>query len=223
MKSTLFTLILLGASLPGLMGQENSVSVSIEPTELTQLRNAWLMERETATAPLDVSYLESLEAMRARLEKEKELAAAAAVEKEIRERLTLTPEKIARQARRMQTESKPERPTKLTPEQTADLKKELAGKVWRVDHEGEGLRWYYFTEDGKFARRSKLTNWVWSGLTGDWTQDACGVVVVKGIGNTSQVFRGSNGGLNITLNRAGVLTVRPLHETELSYSGEGKH
>jgi len=66
-----------------------------------------------------------------------------------------------------------------------------------------------------------LTNWVWSGLTGDWSVDACGTVVVKGIGNTAQVSIGPDGGVRITLNRNGVLTVRPLHETELVYTGEG--
>ena len=51
--------------------------------------------------------------------------------------------------------------------------------------------------------------------------DACGTVVVKGIGNTAQVSIGPDGGVRITLNRNGVLTVRPLHETELVYTGEG--
>lgn len=212
---------MLGAVLPRLLGQDNAVSVAYEPTELTQLRNAWLMERETATAPLDVSYLESLEAMRSRLEKEKEMEAAAVVEKEIRVRLTMTPEKVSRQARHLEAIAKTPVPKTQTPEQTASLKRELAGKVWRVDHEGEGLRWYYFTKDGKFARRSKLTNWVWSGLNGDWAQDTTGVIVVKGIGTTAQVFRGPHGDLKISLNRAGVLSVRPLQETELSYTGEG--
>lgn len=222
MKTTLFPLILLGAALPSLLGQEVPTSQANEPTELTQLRNAWLLEREKATAPLDVSYLESLEAMRTRLEKEKEAMSAAAVEKEIRERLTLTPEKVARMARLKEVDAKTTVPTQLTASQSADLLKELAGKVWRVDHEGEGLRWYYFTEDGKFARRSKLTEWVWSGLNGTWSLDNCGVVVVKGIGNTSQIFKTADGSLKITMNRDGVLTVRPLHETELSYTGEGK-
>jgi hypothetical protein len=205
---------ILAALISPAAGQEGG-----EPRELTQLRKAWQQERAKVLGVLDGGYLESLEVMRERLAKAGEKEEAAAVEREIREREAAMEAAGSRGAVVKEVAAMALEVKGLG---RAKFAASLSGRVWRVDHEGEGLRWYFFHEDGRFARKSRLTDWVWSGLDGKWEVDAQGTVMVRTPGNTVQVFRGADGTTLISLNRAGTLTVRPLVETDLSYPGEGK-
>jgi hypothetical protein len=193
-----------------------------EPKELIQLRNAWIEERHKVTEVLDEGYLESLDTMKARLEKIGNHKAVAAVDREIQGRLAATAQRIGKLSNTAYAKADPLNKVKLSVKEREGLEEKLAGKIWRVDHEGEGLRWYYFQEGGKAARKSGLTNWMWSELDGRWVMDDKGNVTVTCPGRTVQIFMGSNGTPQITLNRKGVLTVRPFVETDLTYPGAGK-
>ena len=193
-----------------------------EPKELVQLRNAWIEERQKVTEVLDEGYLESLDTMKARLEKMGNHKAVAAVEREIQERLAATAQRVGKLSDASYAKAGPPSQVRLSVKEREGLEEKLAGKIWRVDHEGEGLRWYYFEEGGKAARKSSLTNWRWSELDGKWVMDDKGNVTVTCPGRTVQIFMGAEGTPQITLNRQGVLTVRPFVLTDLSYPGAGK-
>jgi hypothetical protein len=70
MKTILHWLV-LGGMISTMVAQEVSENRNAlnEPKELTQLRNAWLLERKKVLETLDSGYLDSLETMRQRLEK----------------------------------------------------------------------------------------------------------------------------------------------------------
>jgi hypothetical protein len=197
-------------------------SVSHEPKELIQLRNAWLQERQKAVEPLDNEYLDSLETMRNRLAKGGDQKALAAVERELQERRTALKARIAELPDDNHAKMSHGSVAKLNPMQRELFAKKLAGKIWRVDHEGEGLRWYFFSEDGTFARKSRFTDWVWSPAEGKWEVDELGTVEVRTPTNTVRIFRDAEGRTLISLNRNGILSLRPLNATDLSYPGAGK-
>lgn len=221
---TILSLLVLGVMAPALSAQEapGARKTSDEPTELTQLRNAYLLEREKLLEPLDNGYLDSLETMRNRLAKDGNEKAMAAVERELQERRKAMKARTAKLPDAIHAKMSQATVAKLNPMERELFAKKLAGKIWRVDHEGEGLRWYYFAEDGTFARKSRFTDWTWSGMDGKWKVDELGTVEVRTPMNTVRISRGADGSTQISLNRNGVLTVRPLNETDLSYPGEGK-
>jgi len=201
-------------------------SQNISPnTELTQLRNAWLLERKLAVVRLDLGYQESLEALLERVRECKDAAALALVEKEIEERQAQFDEAKAEMpptnsatGGKIQDGSQ----ASFMKGQATLLAGKLVGRIWRVDHEGEGLRWYYFAEDGSLARKSRLTNWVWTDTNGLWRVDPRGVVEIRSEGPTAQVLIGERGQPFIAINRQGSLSQRPLKETDLEYPGKGK-
>lgn len=204
---------------PTAAAQETPNLAPAPRTELTQLRNAWLMERKMALHRLDLGYEESLNALKERAAEAKDDKVLAAVEKEIRElesQFTLAKEEMAATVATVL-------PKPTFPKGKATLLAgRLVGKIWRVDHEGEGLRWYYFAEDGTLARKSRLTDWVWSGPTGTWRVDPRGVVEVRCEGSSAHVMVGEKGMPVIAINRQGVLSQRSLKETDLEYPGKGK-
>jgi hypothetical protein len=73
-----------------------------------------------------------------------------------------------------------------------------------------------------FARKSRFTDWVWSAAEGKWEVDELGTVEVRTPTNTVRIFRDAEGKTLISLNRNGILSLRPLNETDLSYPGAGK-
>lgn len=223
MKTILHWLV-LGGMISTMVAQEVSENRNAlnDPKELTQLRNAWLLERQKAVASLDNGYLDSLETMRQRLEKNGNHKAVAAVDKEIQMRLAATAQNVGKLSNADHAKAGPPNKVRLSMKERQGLEGKLAGKIWRVDHEGEGLRWFFFQEDGKAARKSSLTNWQWSQLDGKWVMDEKGNVTVTCPGRTVQIFMSAHGTPQITLNRQGVLTVRPFFQTDLSYPGAGK-
>jgi hypothetical protein len=194
-------------------------------TELTQLKNSWLLERKLAVVRLDLGYEESLMSLMERAKEKDDKAALALVEKEVAEwkarfeeaRAELPAELPMGGAKVVQSQQ-----PSFQKGQALMLAGKLAGRVWRVDHEGEGLRWYYFAEDGSLARKSRLTNWVWTDLSGTWRVDHRGVIEIRSEGPTAQVLAGDHGYPVIAINRAGSLSQRPLKETDLDYPGKGK-
>jgi hypothetical protein len=193
--------------------------------ELTQLRNSWLLERKLAVVRLDLGYEESLVSMKERAKEKKDKAALALVGKEeVEWKLRFEEARAALPA--LVPNSGVLRSQVTEPSfqkgQATMLAGKLAGRVWRVDHEGEGLRWYYFAEDGSLARKSRLTNWVWTDLSGTWRVDPRGVIEIRSEGPTAQVLAGDHGHPVIAINRAGSLSQRPLKETDLDYPGKGK-
>ncbi len=196
-----------------------------DPLELTAMREAWLREKHAVATELDRKYLVDLEAAKDRYAEAGDKDAVKAIEKELAKLSTplitgsLT-QSLESSALRASQQRMPKQ--KITNQDRRKIEAILEGKIWRVDHGGEGLRWYYFAKDGKFARKSRLTEWVWSDLDGTWKIDDFGTVVVTGVGNTAQISIAPNGTPSITLNRNGVLTVRPFFATNLTYPGPGK-
>lgn len=187
--------------------------------ELTQLRNAWLLERKMSLVRLDVGYYESLVALRERAKDGRDDAALALVEQELEDRKAQFEEAKSEM---------PTTPIAVSPKasfqkgEVALLVGKLVGRVWRVDHEGEGLRWYYFAEDGSLARKSRITDWVWTDLSGSWRMDPRGVIEIRCKGSAAQVLIGEQGKPVIAINRDGALSQRPLVITDLDYPGPGK-
>lgn len=197
-------------------GTVQEVSPSME---LTQLRNAWLLERKMSQVRLDLGYQDSLEALRERALECKDEAALVLVEEEINQRKAQFAEARAElPIKQAATPIKPSIPRR----QAALLAGKLIGQIWRVDHEGEGLRWYYFAQDGKLARKSRLTNWVWTDLSGTWRLDPRGIIEIRSEGPIAQVLVGDDGEPVIAINRQGSLSQRPFKETDLDYPGEGR-
>ncbi len=212
---------LIGVS--GLLGQEGTSPQSEwKPTELVQLRKAWLVERAKVGKKVDGSYLESLETMRGRLVKAGNAKGVEAVEKEIAARLAVTAMREGRLSDEKYAKGAEREKLKLTEDERKGLEKRLEGSVWRVDRAGEGLRWYYFEEGGKVARKSQKTEWVWSELEGEWKVAENGVVIVSVPCANVQIFESAKGEPQISLNDEGTLSVRPFRATELTYPGAGK-
>jgi hypothetical protein len=197
-----------------------------EPSELTTLRRNWQRERKAALAPIDQTYIAALEAAKARLTESGDLAGAGLIAAELQKVMpgtaSLTIPNQTNAAATRQTPAALSQSKRISAEQKKKIEELLQDKVWRVDDQGEGLRWYYFAKDNKCARRSRFTNGVWSAVTGTWKVTDYGTVEVTGIGNSAQVFLSPDGTPTITLNHQGTLTVRPLHATQLAYSGEGQ-
>ena len=172
---------------------------------------------------LDQGYLEGLLTMKKRLEKAGDKAGAAAVQQEIEKQRTALTENMAKMPLDQHAEVEQGiRDEGVLTLNRVVLRERLRGKIWRVDHEGEGLRWYYFAEGGKLARKSKLTDWDWTGLTGTWEVAPNGAVVVRSSGQTVQVMLGSDGDTQVALNHEGKLVILPILETDLEYPGEGR-
>ncbi len=198
-----------------------------DPIELASMRDAWLRDKHDAIEALNRQYIEDLKASKARYAEAGDADAVAAIERELDKLLprTLTgsvaqPLESAALSANSSPGSFPKR--QISAQSRKKIVAILEGKIWRVDHGGEGLRWYYFGKDGRFARKSKLTEWVWSGMDGCWKIDAFGTVIATGMGNTAQISFADDGKPSITLNRSGILTVRPLFATDLDYPGIGK-
>ena len=193
-----------------------------EPKELVQLRNAWQEERRTNLNRLDQGYLEGLRTMKVRLEKAGDGRGAAAVQMEIEKQQVAITANVARlPVDRHAAASSGIRDEGVSALNRVVLMERLRGKIWRVDHEGEGLRWYYFAEGGRLARKSKLTEWRWTALDGTWEVAPNGTVVVRSSGQTVQVMLGAEGQTQIALNHEGKLVIRPILETDLEYPGGG--
>lgn len=197
-----------------------------EPLELTAMRESWQREKSEAITALDRKYVADLTAAMKLHAEAGDTEAARAIEVEIAK--FIPPTLTGNLAQPLEAKPSPAgqaaRPAKgkITNQTRKKIQAVLEGKIWRVDHEGEGLRWYYFANDGQFARKSRLTEWVWSDLNGTWKIDDFGTVVATGVGNTAQVRLDPDGSPCITLNRAGILTMRPLVITDLAYPGPGK-
>ncbi len=197
-----------------------------DPIELIAMREAWQRNKRDAALALDRQYRTALETSKARYQKAGDREAVEAIERELAkfQANTLTGSRAlpleAAAPKSGQALMLPKQ--RISPQTRRKIEAILEGKIWRVDHGGEGLRWYYFAKDGKFARKSKLTDWVWSDLDGTWRIDHFGTVIATGVGNTAQITIADDGTPKIALNRAGILTVRPLYATELEYPGVGK-
>jgi hypothetical protein len=211
------TLVLI-LTVSGLTGQEGGGG----PMELVQLRNAWKKERMEVDKKVDAAYLESLEMMKKRLIKHGQTKAVEAVDKEIQERLAVTETREGRLPEAKYAKGEPREKVALTEAEREGLEQQLDGVVWRVDEAGEGLRWYYFETGGKAARKSKLTEWRWTDLDGEWEVNAQGVVTVTWPHATVQIFRSARGEPQISMNFEGTLSVRPFWRTDLKYPGVGK-
>ncbi len=199
------------------------VAGETEPKELAQLRKAWQEERRTNLNRLDQGYLEGLKTMKARLEKAGDRQGAVAVQAEIEARQATITENLAKlPADTHAATVSGIRDGAVSALNRVVLTERLRGKIWRVDHEGEGLRWYYFDESGRLARKSKLTQWRWTALDGSWEVAPNGTVMVRSSGQTVQVMLGSDGETQIALNHEGKLAIRPIVETDLEYTGEGQ-
>lgn len=223
--ASILTALLL-VQLAAAQSQELGAEPTVDPIELVSLRERWLKEKHDAAAASDRKYLADLEAAKARYAAAGDSDAVAAIERELKrlqpQMLTghLPSAKTAAALRPVPSQRLPRQPVSASTREK--IKTILEGKVWRVDHGGEGLRWYYFAKDGRLARKSRLTNWVWSDLEGTWRIDPFGTVIATGAGNTAQIVIAADGAPSITLNRDGILTVRPLYATELEYPGAGK-
>ena len=201
----------------GLSVQAQTVpdGAAVAAEELKQLSAMWETERQQALARVDAAYLEGLK----RIEEQAVAHGAADLKKAVAAQVAKVraghePEVLAQAVETAEEEAQ---------RSLSDLLTEvLADRVWRVDNVGEGLRWYFFLPDGRFARKSKVTNWVWRAPAGRWRLDEHGIVMVQGIGTTSQIRRLGNGTLVMSINRAGALSERPLQPTDLEYPGEGQ-
>ena len=211
------TLVLV-LTVSGLTGQE----VAGGPMELEQLRKAWRKERIASGKKVDAAYLESLETMKRRLVKHGQTKAVEAVDKEIQDRLAVTETREGRLPESKYAKGVPREKVALTEAEREGLQHQLEAVVWRVDEAGEGLRWYYFETGGKAARKSKLTEWRWTDLDGEWEVNAQGVVTVTWPHATVQIFRSARGEPQISMNFEGMLSVRPFWRTDLTYPGAGK-
>jgi len=143
MKFPFIVWAVVGLNLVVVCGQETNARPSgeksiHEPTELTQLRNAWLLELKQATLKLDRSYLDSLKTMKARLEKDQDLTAELAVEREIQTRLQDGANKGVLTDASLLAEPLSVTSGKMTEAQSLHLQSLLAGKVWRVTMRGRG-------------------------------------------------------------------------------------
>ena len=198
----------------------------VDPIELVSMREAWQRDKRDAALALDRSYEAALQASKARYQKAGDTEAVAAIDRELAKfhSLTLTGTLVQpREAAAPRQETVSGLPKQKISSQTQKrIQTILEGKIWRVDQGGEGLRWYYFAKNGRLARKSRLTDWVWSSLEGKWRIDEFGTVIATGCGNTAQISIAADGKPSITLNREGVLTLRPLYATELTYPGAGK-
>lgn len=226
MKSIIHALlVLLGTSLFAAEPPERPA----DPIELTALRETWQREKRDAALALDRAYEANLNASKARYQAAGDTEAVAAIDRELSkfQTSTLTGSLLMPREAAVATPARAENGTALPKQKISSQTRKkiqaiLEGKIWRVDQGGEGLRWYYFAKHGRLARKSRLTEWVWSGLDGHWRIDDFGTVIATGVGNSAQISIAADGKPSIALNREGVLTLRPLYATELAYPGAGK-